>query len=899
MRWLGYAFLWLVSLGFLGAIGGVVAIAFVINYYAQDLPDYSQLKNYEPPIITRIYAGDGHLMAEYAQEKRIFMPIHAIPDRLKHAFLSAEDQNFYDHKGIDGTAVARAILINLKNRGTGRRLVGASTITQQVAKNFLLTNEVSYERKIKEAILAYRMEKAMSKDKLLELYLNEIFLGQRSYGVAAAALTYFNKPLDDLTIAESAYLASLPKAPNNYHPVRNHDAALARRNWVIGRMLEDGHITPAQAELARQAPLTMATAKDEGLRISAPYFAEEIRRELEREFGGKALYEGGLAVRTTLDPHLQDIAEGVLRDGLIAYDHRHGWRGALDKLKSMNDWDVQLSAMQKPAAAPHDWRMAVVTDISGERARIGFEDKTTGYIPLEGLKWARKSLNDGYALGPEILSPRDVLEIGDVILAEKTEKDYVLRQIPRIQGALVAMDPHTGRVLAMQGGWHYNASSFNRATQAKRQPGSAFKPFVYLAALDQGFTPTTLVLDAPFVMEQSPGNYWRPTNYSGQFYGPTPIRVGVEKSRNLMTVRLADHIGMDTVVEYAARFGIADGMKPFLSYSLGANETTLLRLTNAYAMLVNGGKRITPHMIDRIQNRYGETIRKSDERPCTNCGPLLRWDGQAAPDVPDTREQVADPRTAYQMTSILEGVAQRGTAARLKALDRPLGGKTGTTNESKDTWFIGFSPDLVVGVFVGFDDPKSMGKRETGSTAALPIFQDFMQQALKETPPTPFRIPPGVKLMRVNAATGRAAMPGDQNVIWEAFVSGTEPNLDNYVLDNGLVTGGAGIDPYGNPAPYETYVPLDPSVEVYDSEVYGGAPPAAYGPVPEERPYQPELYAPPPEPAPGVNYEDPFSSFSRGHNGPAPRTEQPIQPRPVPQEPPPSTPEFSGTGGFY
>lgn len=899
MRWFGYILLWLISLGFLGAIGAVLAVAFVINFYSQDLPDYSQLKSYEPPIITRIYAGDGRLLAEYAQEKRIFMPIHTIPDHVKNAFLSAEDQNFYEHKGIDGIAVARAVVINLKNRGSGRRLVGASTITQQVAKNFLLTNEVSYERKIKEAILAYRMEKAMNKDRLLELYLNEIFLGQRSYGVAAASLTYFNKPLDELTIAEAAYLAALPKGPNNYHPVRNHDAAVARRNWVLGRMMDDGHITPDQASLAQQAPLIMVAEQTEGTRVSAPYFAEEVRRELERQFGGEALYEGGLAVRTTLDPRLQDIAENTLRKGLIAYDHRHGWRGALDKLTSMNDWAVQLGAMAVPAAAPDYWRLAVVTDVAAERARIGFADKTTGTIPLAGLKWARKSLNDGYALGPEITSARDALEVGDVVLVEKDKENYILRQVPRIQGALVAMDPHTGRVLAIQGGWNYNASSFNRATQAKRQPGSAFKPFVYLAALDKGFTPTTRVLDAPFVMEQSPGNYWRPTNYSGQFYGPTPIRVGVEKSRNLMTVRLADHIGMDTVVDYAKRFGIAEGMKPFLSYSLGANETTLLRLTNAYAMLVNGGKELTPHLIDRIQNRYGETIDRGDERSCTNCGPLLRWDGQSAPDVPDTREQVADPRTAYQMTSILEGVAQRGTAARLKALDRPLGGKTGTTNESKDTWFIGFSPDLVVGVFVGFDDPKSMGKRETGSTAALPIFQDFMSEALKDTPPTPFRIPPGVRLVRVNAETGRAAMPGDRNVIWEAFVPGTEPNLDDFVLDSGLVRGGAMIDPYGA----DPYAPIDPSVEVYDSEIYGGAPPAAYGPVPEQRPYQPELYetAPTPQQQPypqdGVNYDDPFSSFSR----PAPtRPVIPQEQQPTPQpQPAPTSPEFSGTGGFY
>ncbi len=886
MRWLGYALLGLISLGFLGAVAGVGAVAFIINYYSQDLPDYSQLKTYEPAIVTRIYAGDGRLLAEYAEEKRIFMPIHTIPDHVKNAFISAEDQNFYMHQGVDLQAVVRAVVVNLKNRGSGRRLIGASTITQQVAKNFLLTNEVSYERKIKEAILAYRMEKAMNKDQLLELYLNEIFLGQRSYGVAAASLTYFNKPLDELTIAEAAYLAALPKGPNNYHPVRNHDAALERRNWVIGRMAEDGHISRDQAEMAQQAPLIMVEEKTEGTRVSAPYFAEEVRRQLEKEFGNKALYGGGLAVRTTVDPKLQDLAQETLRKGLIAYDHRHGWRGPLDHFESMNDWANQLEALVVPPAAPEEWRMGVVIDVSADRARIGYADKTTGNIPLEKMKWARKSLNDGYALGPEITSARDVLEVGDVVLTEREGNDQALRQIPKIQGALVAMDPHTGRVLAMQGGWNYAASSFNRATQAKRQPGSAFKPFVYLAALDKGFTPATRVLDAPFVIEQSPGNYWRPTNYSGEYYGPTPIRVGIEKSRNLMTVRLADYIGMKTVVEYAQKFGIADGMKPFLSYALGANETTLMRLTNAYAMLVNGGKQITPTIVDRIQNRYGETVEKSDARACTNCGPLLRWESQSTPDVPDTREQIADPRTAYQITSILEGVAQRGTAAKLKSLERPLGGKTGTTNESKDTWFIGFSPDMVVGVFIGFDDPKSMGKRETGSTAALPVFQDFMKEALKDTSPTPFRIPPGVKMMRVNASTGRAPMPGDKNVIWEAFVTGTEPNLDDYVLDRGIVTGGQGINPHGAD-PYGA--PADASVEVYDSEAYGPAQPVQ--PAPEQMPPQ----------TPG-DYDDPFTSFSQPPvRAILPQDAQPVSPEPESQIPPPGgdNSNFTGTGGFY
>jgi len=777
MKWFYNILLALFSLGFLGLIAGVALVAFVISYYGSDLPDHSQLKEYEPPIITRIYAGDGDLLAEYAREHRVFVPIQKMPDIVKHAFLSAEDKNFYNHNGVDTFAVARAILTNLRNSGSGRRLVGASTITQQVAKNFLLTNEVSYERKIKEAILAMRMEKALSKDQLLELYLNEIFLGRRAYGVAAAALTYFNKSLKELSIEEAAYLAALPKAPNNYHPVRNHDAALSRRNWVIGRLVEDGHIEKAQGDIAQAKPLKM-TERQYTKGVEADFFAEEVRRELKEKYGRESLYQEGLSVRSSVDPKLQNIAVKALRDGLTAYDKRHG------------------------------------------------------SLKLEGVRWARKCLQDCYALGPEIIKVSQVLKVGDVIMVEKVEKSLKLRQVPKVQGALIAIDPHTGRVLAMQGGWTQSASSFNRATQAQRQPGSAFKPFVYLAALDHGFTPSTLVLDAPFVIEQAPGDFWRPTNYSNKFYGPSTIRLGIEKSRNLMTVRLADELGMNKIVEYATRFGIADEMKEFLSYSLGAGETTLLRLTSAYGMLVNGGKKITPTFIDRIQNRRGETIFSYDKRPCANCGDLIRWDGQSVPKVPDTREQIADEKTAYQITSILEGVVERGTARKLKELGRPLAGKTGTTNESKDAWFIGFAPDLVVGVFVGFDDPKSMGKRETGSSVAAPIWGDFMKEALADVPPMPFRVPPGIKNVRVNSKTGKRAQASDDNVIWEAFVAGTEPGTEGYAA-NTIIGADGMIDPYGeDPYGYNQFgydamnggaTPIynDGSVEVYDPTTAG------------------------------------------------------------------------------
>ncbi len=788
MKYLKYAFLGLFSLGFLGAIAGVMVIAAIINHYGHDLPDYQQLKDYEPPIVSRLYAGDGKLMAEFAQEKRVFMPIEAIPPLVKNAFLAAEDKNFYTHEGVDPSAIARAAVIYLRHMaGQDVSVVGGSTITQQVVKNFLLTNERSFERKIREAILASRMEKALSKDRILELYLNEIYLGYRAYGVAAAALQYFDKSLDELTIAEAAYLAALPKAPNNYHPIKKKGEAVARRNWVIDRMVEDGHISKGQADLAKLQPLEIVKP-DLSRRASAAFFAEEVRRELITRYGDESLYGGGLAVRSSLDPQLQSLAVTSLRSGLMAYDRRHGWRGPVQTLEDLSSWRDKLNAINPPDAILDEWELAVVLESGASQAKLGFkEEGKTGVIKLEQAKWARKSLNEGYAQGPEINAVNEVLHPGDVVMVEPTTEDpnsYYLRQIPRLQGALIAIDPHTGRVLAMQGGWKYGISEFNRATQAKRQPGSAFKPFVYLAALEKGFTPSTKVLDAPFVMEDRPGHYWSPTNYTDEFLGPTTLRVGIEKSKNLMTVRLANHLGMDFIAGYAERLGIFDSMPRMLSYSLGAGETTLIRLTAAYGMLVNGGKRVTPTLIDRIQDRRGNTIFQHDQRPCLNCGPKMKWVAQETPVIPDEREQLVDSRVAYQMVSILEGVVQRGTAVRIKELGRPLAGKTGTTNESKDAWFIGFSPDLVVGVYTGFDDPHSMGKRETGSSVAVPIFKAFMGEALKDEPLTPFRIPPGIKQVAINARTGALASPGDDNVIWEAFLSGTEPD-NQFVIDSG------------------------------------------------------------------------------------------------------------------
>ena len=793
--------------GFLSvsALVCVGVLVFLFYRYSEDLPDYTQLEHYEPPITTRIYAGDGRLFAEYAIEKRVFVPIQAIPKEIIQAFTSAEDKNFYTHPGIDAMGILRAVVTNLGNLGTDRRLVGASTITQQVAKNFLLSNEVSLDRKVKEAILAFRMEKAFTKDQLLELYLNEIYLGHGSYGVVAAALNYFNKSLDELTLGETAFLAALPKAPNNYDPVRKPESAMARRDWVIGRMLEDGYITEAEAEEAKAEPITVRRRSETEV-VSANYFAEEIRRELAERFGQKALYEGGLVVRATVDPHLQAIADRTLREGLEAYDRRHGWRGPYARMKTAkgetgklpDDWQERLSRLALPPGIG-DWRMAVTLSVNADGATIGFADAGVGHIPFEQMKWARKWLpKQRYGAAPK--KPSDVLAPGDVILAETVSEDtkgnsypdgtFALRQLPEIEGALVALDPHTGRVLAMTGGYSTERSEFNRATQAKRQPGSAFKPIVYLSALENGYTPATLVLDAPVALPQGPGlPLWRPKNYSKNFYGLTTMRMGLEKSRNLMTVRLADAVGMNQVVETAQRLNVVDDMPPYLSFALGAGETTLLRLTAAYAMLDNGGKKITPTLIDRIQDREGNTKFQHDVRICNECAGV-GWNDQMVPEVPDDRDQVTDPASAYQIVSMLQGVIQRGTGRRIASLGRPLAGKTGTTNDSFDTWFVGFSPDLAVGVFVGFDEPSTLGNKETGSSVAAPIFKAFMAEALEDTPAVPFRIPPGIRLVRVDAKTGRPASAGGGPTIFEAFKPGTTPtvSIDTYRDDYGATS---------------------------------------------------------------------------------------------------------------
>jgi penicillin-binding protein 1A len=786
------------------AIAGAGGALYLLHQYGKDLPDYRQLADYQPPTVTRIHAGDGRLLAEYAQEKRVFVPVEVMPKRLIQAFLAAEDKNFYSHPGIDPLGILRALSTNLLQFGQNRRPVGASTITQQVAKNFLLSNEVTYERKVKEALLALRIERAYTKDQILELYLNEIYLGLGSYGVAAASLNYFNKSLDELTTAEAAFLAGLPKAPSRYHPQKEPAEAKGRRDWVISRMLILGYIDQQEAAIATAEPLVMHL-RDATDVVKADFFTEAVRRKLVDDYGESALYGGGLSIRTTVAPDYQALADHALRDGLITYDRRTGWRGPKAHLADPADWRTQLAAIDRRDGRP-SWQLALVTEVRPEAATIGLLDGTVGEVPLAEVTWARQPLPAG-KLGPEITSVDQVLRVLDVIWVEAVPvkpqaegatapgaAQYGLRQTPEVEGALVALDPHNGRVLAMTGGFSYARSEFNRATQALRQPGSALKPFVYLAGLESGYTPSSIFLDAPIVIEQG-GNQgkWKPANYTRRFYGPSTLRLGIEKSRNLMTVRLADAVGMDKVVEMVGRFGLERGMGYNLASALGASETDLLTLTTAYAMLVNGGKRIQPALIERIQDRHGRTVMRRDQRPCPECQEV-GWVEQPTPLLEDQRPQVIDPARAYQMVNLLQGVVERGTGRRAAEIGKPIAGKTGTSNDSRDAWFVGFTPDLVVGVYVGYDQPRSLGDEETGSSAALPVFVEFMEEALKDKPATPFRVPSGVRLVRVDAQTGLLPSASSSSVILEAFLPGTEPTTatptsDNVTTSTGIVSG--------------------------------------------------------------------------------------------------------------
>jgi len=795
LRFMGFLF----AAGTIVFLVGVAAAAGLIWHYSKDLPDYSQLQDYEPPVMTRVHAADGALLGEYSKERRLYMPIQAVPKLVINAFLAAEDKNFYEHGGIDYMGMGRAAMLYAQNFGSNRRPQGASTITQQVAKNFLLTNEVSFTRKIREALLAMRLERAYSKDKILELYLNEIYLGLGAYGIAAASLVYFDKSVNELTVADAAYLAALPKAPAALHPIRNRDRALERRNYVVDRLLENGWIKSADAEVAKKDPMTVTSRSNAAHIFAGEYFAEEVRRDVFERYGEKKLYEGGLSVRTTLDPKLQVVARKTLTAGLVNYDEAQGWRGAPNKLDISGDWGVKLAEV-KALGDISPWKMAVVLETSDQSARIGFQpgrelggavlkDRQIGLIPLDGVRWAKAAAGPTRGKTPtavsQVLAPGDIIYV-DPLLAKDgnaIEGQFRLRQLPEVSGALVAMDPWTGRVVAMVGGFSFDQSQFNRATQAYRQPGSSFKPLVYSAAMDNGYTPSTVVVDAPIEIDQGSGSVWRPENYStGKYYGPTTMRVALQRSLNTVTVRLAQDVGMPLIGEYAKRFGVNDDLPNYLSFALGAGETTVMRMVTAYSMFANGGRRVKSTLIDRIQDRYGKTIFKHDARECRGCDAPNGWKNQPEPQLIDRREQVLDPMTAYQITSMMEGVVQGGTATVMREVGKPIAGKTGTTNDSKDVWFIGFSPDLVVGIYVGFDKPRNLGSKATGGGLAAPIAKDFMKVALADKPAVPFRVPAGIKLIRVDAKTGMRAGPGDGGrTILEAFKPGTAPP-DNYAV---------------------------------------------------------------------------------------------------------------------
>lgn len=777
----------------------VFAIGGVFWFYGQDLPSHEQLANYAPPSISRIYSGEGRLIDEFALERRLFTPIDDIPEQVKNAFIAAEDRNFYVHTGFDARAIAVAAYEAVASRGENIR--GASTITQQVMKNFLLSGDRTGERKIKELILASRVEGTLTKDQILELYLNEIFLGQNSYGVTAAAQTYFNKTLDELDLHEAAFLAALPQAPSSYHPVRNYDRVVARRNYVLGEMLRNGFITRAEHDAARALPLLTVQSGDfPSPRANMPsrdYFTDEVRRQLSGTFGEDEFFAGGLSIRATIDPEMQVHAAHALQRALEQYDRSQGQlRTAGERIDPalLSDEDVWREALAglelaRDVTLGNRWYPAVVLEVTPDRARLGIEAVDNDFhapheVPRSDIDWARGSLSDN-------------LSVGDVVYVRRVTSDsdgshirWSLRQIPEVQGGFMAMDVNTGRVIAMQGGFSYQHSVFNRATQAQRQPGSAYKPFVYAAALDSGFTPATIVVDAPIEVN-TPQGIWRPTNASNQFYGPTPVRRGIEMSRNLMTVRLAQEIGMDVVGGYAERFGVYDRAQQFLAASLGSQETTLFRMVAAYAMFANGGERVEPTLVDRVQDRWGETIFRHDQRTCADCDERGLAAGRT-PWITSRRARVMDAVTAYQLTSMMQGVVERGTAARTVNLPVPTAGKTGTTNEARDVWFIGYTSNIVAGCYIGHDQPRPLGRGAGGGSMCGPVFNEFMLQAVQKYGGGRFRVPEGGYFMKIDRNTG-ARLPDDAtgpNVVSEFFREGVEPIFGlAAVIDGGFALG--------------------------------------------------------------------------------------------------------------
>ncbi len=786
----------LIAVIFAISLAVLALIGFLFKIYSEDLPDYEQLKSYTPLITTRLYAADGNLIGEYSKEKRIFVPINSIPKHLINAFLAAEDSNFYHHSGVDPFAIVRAAVLNLFSFARGGQIVGgASTITQQVVKSFLLTNEQTVKRKIKEAILAYKMTKSFSKDQILELYLNQIYLGSGAYGVAAAAQVYFNKSIDELAIEETALLATLPKAPSRLDPRKGVEKAKIRRDWVIGRMIAENFISQKEGSEAIEKPIILSIKDDEDA-TKADFFADNVKKSLTELYGSDDVFENGLLVRTTLDSNLQKIAAKALQEGIENYDLKHGWRGAIVKLdgEKIKDWQQSLAKVNIDKPYKNSWQKAVVLSITKDSAMIGLENSDLGSIDLASLKWARKYINVN-SLGPKITKASEVLSIGDVVLVEKIKDDkYNLRQIPEVNGSILAMDPHNGKVLAMMGGYIDAPNQFNRAIQAKRQPGSSLKTFAYIAALENGMNPATVIIDEPISLNQGPGlPLYQPSNFSHQFYGPTTLRIGLEKSLNVTTIRMTDQIGLDKVVDVMKRFGVNDDPPKYYSIVLGSLETTLIKMVTAYSEIDNGGKKITPLMIEKIQDRNGKVIYRGQSQECEACiingssGYSKIDDNKIIlPVLNDSKERIIDSATAYQITSMLEGAVQRGTAGSAKSIGKIIAGKTGTTNSSYDSWFIGFSPDLVVGVYIGFDNPRTLGRLETGASVALPVFIDFMKKALQDTPSIPFRVPDSVKFVKIDRLTGTYPTPSTpkENTIFEALK--LNDNLDeNSVIDNG------------------------------------------------------------------------------------------------------------------
>ncbi len=732
----------------------IIIISILWNF-SNNIPDYKFLKNYKPPVSSKVYSGDGDLVADFSKEKRIFVPINAVPKNVINAFLSAEDKNFFKHPGIDAKGVVRATINNIKNILTSKRLEGASTITQQVAKNFLLTNEVSLNRKIKEAILAFRIERALTKNRILELYLNQIYLGSGAYGVAAASLEYFDKSIKELDYSEAALLAALPKAPSKYNPYRNEELAKFRRDLVLKNLLDNNFIDQNQFNDFKKQKINLKKTKKVFLE-DAQYYIEDVRKNIIEKLSYDKVYKQGFNINTPIDLELQSIATNSLRDGLIAYDQRKGWRGALAN-KKLKNWPLNLEKFDLEESI--GWELAIIKEVRQFSALIETKKNKNGYINYKEISWTKKEFNE-------------LLKVGDIVYVKKIiDNKYSLKQVPEINGGIVVMDPFTGRVLAISGGFSFKNSEFNRASQALRQPGSAFKPFVYALALENQYTPTSMILDAPLVLDQgSDLKMWKPENYGKKFYGPSTLRVGLEKSRNLMTVRIAQNLGIDKIAKFSRELGIYDNPEELLSISLGSTETTLLKLTSAYSSFVNGGELIKPILIDRIQDSEGNTIINNEKRSCVNCD-QISYLSDDYPKIKNNYKKIFSPQTAYQITSILEGVIQRGTGKKLKKLKLNLAGKTGTTNENTDTWFIGFTSNLVIGVYVGMDNPAPLGKFETGSKTALPVFENFVKKAIKKYDARPFKASDGITLMVVDPSTGEKAKFSSKNTIVEAYKS--------------------------------------------------------------------------------------------------------------------------------